>query len=496
MGYFNIYPNLYVVLVGPPGKCYSDDTDVLTDSGWKCIKDITVEDKVLSSDANGVATFMPVTDTQEIWTDKAIRFHQRGKIDLLVSPDHSMVVQDKHTRNLCLIPAASLIDCNESTLLFPLSSDISEGKTTKINKVEKTVLDYKSNMYCLSTPLETIYVRRNGIACWSGNCRKGISMGAAINLVTDMTDVKMSADSITREALIKAIKTSEQSTEREGKPYMHSSLTIISKELSVFLGSGNHDLLSLLTDLYDNHDRWEYRTKNSGVDTIHNLWLNMLAASTPSWLVGSIPLTAIGGGFTSRVIFVVEEDVRRKNPRPRLTSKEIELQGHLKDDLEKISMLSGEMILTKEAGEYFDKWYLHDNTKIEDNRFWGYAERKHVHLLKVAMIMSACSSDSKEITIVHIKDALGLLNVIESHMVKAFGAAGRSPMAMDIDEVLNAIKIAGVIERSQLQKISWVNVHPTDFTLVINTLMEMGMITAEYDTDTQKTFYKFQKDLV
>lgn len=328
-----------------------------------------------------------------------------------------------------------------------------------------------------------------------GKCRKGISIAASTGLVADMTDVKVSADSITREALIRAIKTSEQSTERDGKPYIHSSLTIISKELSVFLGSGNHDLLSLLTDLYDDHDRWEYRTKNSGVDTIYNLWLNMLAASTPSWLVGSIPLTAIGGGFTSRVIFVVEDDVRRKNPRPSLTDKEIELKEHLKDDLERISMLNGKMILTDEAKKYYDNWYLNNNTKIEDSRFWGYAERKHVHLLKVAMVLSACTGDTKEITHVHIKDALGLLDIIEGNMVRAFGAAGRSPVAMDIDEILNAIKVAGTIERAQLQRTSWVNVHPNDFTVVLNTLMEMGVIEAEYDGETKKTFYKFKKDL-
>jgi len=104
-----------------------------------------------------------------------------------------------------------------------------------------------------------------------GRCRKSVAINTATNLIQGLSDIRVSADAITREALIRAIKLSETQTEIGNKIYMHSSITIISKELSVFLGTNNSDLLSLLTDLYDNPDMWEYRTKNSGIDTITNV---------------------------------------------------------------------------------------------------------------------------------------------------------------------------------------------------------------------------------
>jgi hypothetical protein len=261
-----------------------------------------------------------------------------------------------------------------------------------------------------------------------------------------------------------------------GEPYTHSSLTIVSKELSVFLGTGNHDLLSLLTDLYDCPMRWEYKTKGSGTNRVEKVWLNMLAASTPTWLVGSIPLTAIGGGFTSRVIFVVEEDVRRKTAVPMFTDKEIRLGDELRLMLEKISMCSGEMALTQNAMEFFEKWYNEDNIKLDDPRFAGYSERKHIHALKVAMILSICESLEGKLKKHHLEYAIKLLTEIEGRMVKAFGAVGRSPIALDLDEIMTIMQGCETIERYQLMKHVRMNVHPREFDTCMKLLVDSGDI--------------------
>lgn len=312
----------------------------------------------------------------------------------------------------------------------------------------------------------------------AGRCRKTVAIAVATSLLQDFSDVRLSADNITREALIKAVKTSEVMCVMPDKTiYMHSSLTIISKELSVFLGTGNHDLLSLLTDLFDCPDKWEYRTKGSGVDSCIGIWLNMLAASTPSWLVGSIPLTAIGGGFTSRVIFVVEDDVRLKNPLPLLTDRQLRIREDLVFDLEQIQMSRGEYQLTKKAQEWFSEWYLRDNTKINDPRFWGYSERKHIHLLKVATLISVCEGGPNIIDEVHLAMALKLINALEPSMVDAFGAAGRSELAPDIDLILNYIIEKKAVTKEQIYNSTWRDVDPRVLDIIIDTLKNMGKIT-------------------
>lgn len=309
----------------------------------------------------------------------------------------------------------------------------------------------------------------------AGRARKTSAILIALGLINELPDVHISADATTREALIRAIKLCERIIDPgNGKMYTHSSITVYSKELSVFLGTGNHDLLSLLTDLYDSPDRWEYRTKNSGIDNIYGVWLNILAASTPSWLVGSIPITAIGGGFTSRVIFIVENDVRHRNPFPELNEK---LKADLISDLEIISTIAGSFSITAEARDWFKDWYLKSNIPIDDLRFSGYSERRHIHLKKVAMLISVCKNSDKIITLQDIKEALNLINQIEKKMLNAFGSTGRNPFAPDIGVIVETIKNAGGwMRRSDMIRGVWRDVNTRELDGIMTTLDQMGIV--------------------
>ncbi len=322
-------------------------------------------------------------------------------------------------------------------------------------------------------------------------CRKSSAINTAIKLALNLDDVKFSADATTREALIKAIAGSEARVELPNNEiYIHSSLTIISKELSVFLGSNNNDLLALLTDLYDCSDKWEYRTKNMGIDTIKGEWLNMLAATTPTWLIGSVPMNAIGGGFTSRVIFVVEHKPRHRKALPILSAHEKKLREDLWHDLEQISMMKGEMKLTEEGEAWYIDWYEKGTQKsVIDARFDGYFERKHIHLLKTAIVISASFSNDCIITKSHLMSALYVLEQLEDKMVEAFGAAGRSIHAPDIDGILKYVEEYKVISREQLLKSVWRDISPKDIDIVIHTLIEMKQI--EKYENNRILYYKY-----
>jgi len=325
-----------------------------------------------------------------------------------------------------------------------------------------------------------------------GKARKSVSINTAINLVNHLPEIKVTADSITREALIKALVEATTTLEMDDKRiYTHSSITIVSKELSVFLGKDNHNLLSLLTDLYDCANKWEYRTKNMGVDSLNNVCVNLLGATTSDWLVGSIPLSAIGGGFTSRVIFVVEEQVRCRVPMPKLTPAEKQLRDDISHDLEIISLLKGSFRMTDEASKFYEDWYIQSSNYHIDKKFWGYMERKHTHLLKVSMLLSVSRSNDLIITLDDITTALQLLNNLEPKMIDAFGAAGRSPMALDIGDVSDVIRNVGTITKKQLLKGIWRDVAPESLDKSLLALRQMGFISETLDNKTGNIVYKW-----
>jgi DNA polymerase I-like protein with 3'-5' exonuclease and polymerase domains len=80
-------------LFGHRDFCFSDDTEVLTDEGWKLFKDLTRKEKVAQW-RDGVVSFAHPLAYQNLRHD-GVMYHITGKdsFDLLVSPNHRCLVE-------------------------------------------------------------------------------------------------------------------------------------------------------------------------------------------------------------------------------------------------------------------------------------------------------------------------------------------------------------------------------------------------------------------
>jgi len=316
----------------------------------------------------------------------------------------------------------------------------------------------------------------------TGKSRKTSTAEIGMKMLREIVGINISADLTTREALIKALADSQTASKiSAGEIMYHCSLTIYSEELSVFLGRKNQEMISTLTSLYNCAEKWIYKTKGQGSDYISNVWVSMLACTIPEYLGVYLPLDAIGGGFTARVIFVYENTTRRKtyNPKKYFTTETNLLRKDLIHDLNIISKLSGEVVITPEADKFMEDWY--NSTEIssvlaEDERFSGYWERKQSHALKIATILTASESDKLVIEKDTFKKALDILEATEETMPKAFGPLGRGAISPDIERVLNQIIQSGEISHSVLLDKNWRHLDSRSFSLVIDTLIDMGAI--------------------
>jgi ribonucleoside-triphosphate reductase len=75
------------------GECYSSDTQVLTESGWKYFPEVTKEDQVftLNNQTNEIELQRPVRFF-EFENDRELYNFKSKKLDLLVTPNHNMIV--------------------------------------------------------------------------------------------------------------------------------------------------------------------------------------------------------------------------------------------------------------------------------------------------------------------------------------------------------------------------------------------------------------------
>jgi hypothetical protein len=101
--------------------------------------------------------------------------------------------------------------------------------------------------------------------------RKGTAMREGKKFL-DRLGIAFSADEGSRQALIKNMAEAAVADQTsDGKIVYHSSLTIFSSELTVFLGYDSKELLSMLCKWYDCEDRFEYETIRRGRETIPNV---------------------------------------------------------------------------------------------------------------------------------------------------------------------------------------------------------------------------------
>jgi hypothetical protein len=269
---------------------------------------------------------------------------------------------------------------------------------------------------------------------------KGTAMGFAEDIINKVPSIKISAQATSLQALIKNLKETNLTdlNKETGGMIFHSSLTVFSNEFTVFLGYHNSELIATLCDWFDCKEKWTYDTIKRGKEEIRGVWVNILAGTTHESLQASFPMEAIGGGLSSRIIFVNEYKKGKDVILPNMTESQLTLQHCLIRDLEQISMLSGVYKTTENAlGTYYD-WCIRsiNNPPFQDRKFDAYIGRRRVHLLSLAMICAASRSDKLIIEQQDMERSIQLIEEVEINMGTVFRGIGKSDISGILGDAL------------------------------------------------------------
>jgi hypothetical protein len=193
-------------------------------------------------------------------------------------------------------------------------------------------------------------------------------------------------------------------------------------------------------------------TKANGEDLVENPWINLIACTTPAWIAGNFPEYVIGGGFTSRCLFVYTDTKEKYVAYPSLVvPKDLKAQqSRLVQDLEHISVaLVGPYQISAEALEWGDAWYKHHYTHrsalLDDDRFGGYIARKQTHIHKLAMIVAASQRDDLIILPEDLATANTMVTDLEADMPKVFAKIGRSEESVQAERFVSYVRSKGAV---------------------------------------------------
>lgn len=313
-----------------------------------------------------------------------------------------------------------------------------------------------------------------------GRVKKSTSMRIGRQILSQVPGLEFTTDSVTRERLIQDLSQAF----KDGQ----SAMTAYSSEFASLLTSSGMDMVVFLIDIYDCPPEWSHKTKSGGTNKIKAPYLNLIGATTPTWINTAMPFDTIGIGLPSRMMFIYEDTPRIRDPFITLSDDQIKLGEYLAKDLSAIADVQGEYFMDDDAKDIYRKWYIiKDSLKGPDPKLWGYYERKHTHLVKLAMIIAASKRDETIITAEDIQQSFDILDRTESRMHQVFAGAGKNPLNADKEEIFNALnkQQEGFTLAELLERFSY-TLRKEELLEVLDTLMTIGKVR----TDGKKWFVK------
>ena len=321
--------------------------------------------------------------------------------------------------------------------------------------------------------------------------RKADPIMLAKNMLEELK-LGVSVDSTSKRALTKELEeiSKNQFFYHHKRPKPQAALAIISKELSSLLAVDLKNMIEVLTDLFDSHDKWTYKTSSQGGDTINGVCVSCLVATTPTWLSLNLPPEAIGGGYTSRNIIVYEQENYKDVAIPPIP--DVRIYSALLNDLNHIASIVGEFRWEEEGEAYYRNWYPSLKLlkhEINDDRIHPYLGRLHVIAIKVAMALRVAYSDDLIITKPDIARAIDLLVGIARTSGDALGGVGSSKLGPLKEKIRMQIKSAKKITESQLFQWNYRDLEPDSFESIITMLVKGGRIKEVINEKGERIFY-------
>lgn len=301
-----------------------------------------------------------------------------------------------------------------------------------------------------------------------GIVAKSTTADIAMDLLRQIPSIKFGPNSITWQALVTAFAAASESFEYppgSGEWHPMSPLTLVASELGSLINLQDRDMVNLLIELWDGKRKYEKITKMSGNDSIEAPWINLQGCTTPHWIADNMPQATIGGGLSSRCVFLYADQKERYIAYvDEVINSEADdkLRADLIHDLEHISAnLVGPYTITAEARAWGRDWYERfwkaASSRMDSQMLEGYAARKQTHMHKLAMVISAAQRDDLVIEKDDLQLANSMLEDAETDMPKVFSRIGRSETSLHAERFIDYVKRKGNVSYEDAYRYMHVN---------------------------------------
>lgn len=317
-----------------------------------------------------------------------------------------------------------------------------------------------------------------------GIIAKSSTSDLGMRLLRKLPGINWGPSTLTWQALYDAFsEVGEEFNLPNGELATQFALTINSSEFGITLNPKDNEMIDQLVHIWDGVEM-KKRTRKDGELVIPTPCLNLIACTTPAWIAENVPQYLIGGGLTSRMLFVYGDTKARyiAYPHMHMPSDYKERQERLTRDLERISSLCGPFRLTPDAIQWGTEWYedFHKNKAphMDKSLLGGYIARKQTLAHKVAMCLAVSQGNELVISRQTLERATQLLDQLEKSMPMVYSQIGMSPEAKAANDALAFIdrydgEVPYVLLYRYMHKIF---PDPQKFDSILEGLIDAGLI--------------------
>lgn len=285
-----------------------------------------------------------------------------------------------------------------------------------------------------------------------GRGHKSTAINMAVNCLSQaISDVRILADKLTPEYLVKALSAPVTAKDMIRIGPRDATGLVKASELSVFFGKQQYNvgLVSLITDLYDFREEWKGGTIGRGGEVLRNVCISILGGSTPAWLQQMLPEDAFTGGFMSR--FIVAEmppGYYKKITHPK-KPKGMEWKDLVVELRELIGSVKGDKFRWGEGSlDAYEQVYeaTRPTGNVQQDAF---REREAEQVLKLGMLL-AINDHRLDIQGKDLLQANQMITALRAETNPRVDRLTTHPRMQIVQDIVDLLKVHGKLTESEL----------------------------------------------
>lgn len=385
-----------------------------------------------------------------------------------------------------------ITECPSKLHFWTAVSMIGGALTRRVSIDEVTFAYYPS--FCI------IFVAPPGVVSKSTTVNHGVA------LLKELPQTRFADDNTTYPEFVKALAAADQtiSINDDVDPtkvqwIRQCAMTVAISELGTFLKVEDEDSINCLTDLLDCRNTYIKSTKHNGRDEIEFPFVNVVGATTPSWIQDKLKAQIGGWGLSSRIIFVYADTKKQLiwSPAEVIANKTAfdRTKALLVDDLAAIGKLAGTLKLDKKAASLCKDWYegvqkynlAYNDSPDYDNWTGYFLARKYIHMRKLAMVLSISRGDSLVISRRDVEKAIECVEEVEKDILFVFRPKAQpSKEALEeqavLDRLIQEVKASGEMSKRAVLSRAARFMDSSAATRIVDNAIARGVFESQHKT--------------